>query len=79
MAKHDNPYVRIQTPDDLGYLVHTHRKNKQLTLETFSELSHVSMQFLSASGQKTHPYCYINILPSIVCVTMPLYFASNEA
>ena len=55
MAKHDNPYVRIQTPDDLGYLVHTHRKSKQLTLETFSELSHVSMQFLSdfEQGKKT--------------------------
>jgi len=31
------------------------------------------------SGQKTHPYRDINILSSIVCVTMPLYFASNEA
>ncbi len=47
MAKHDIPYARIQTPDDLGYLVRTHRKNKQLTLETFSELSHLDMQFLS--------------------------------
>ncbi len=47
MAKHNTPYVRIQTPDDPGYLVRTHRKNKQLTLETFSELSHLDMQFLS--------------------------------
>jgi hypothetical protein len=38
MAKHDNPYVRIQTPDDLGYLVRTHRKNKQLTLEARTQL-----------------------------------------
>ena len=55
MAERDIPYVRIQTPDDLGYLVRTHRKNKQLTLETFSELSHVSMQFLSdfEQGKKT--------------------------
>jgi len=34
---------------------------------------------LFPSGQKTHPYRDINILSSIVCVTMPLYFASNEA
>ena len=33
----------------------------------------------TSSGQKTHPYCDINILTSIVCVTMPLYFSSNEA
>jgi hypothetical protein len=30
-------------------------------------------------SQKTHLCCDIKILPSIVCVTMPLYFASNEA
>jgi len=30
-------------------------------------------------GQKTHPCLDINILASMVCVTMPLYFASNEA
>ena len=34
---------------------------------------------LYPSGQNTHPYGDINILPSIVCVTTPLYFASNEA
>ena len=32
-----------------------------------------------ACGQKTHPHLDINILPAIVRVTMPLYFASNEA
>ncbi|GMQ87476.1 MAG: hypothetical protein BMS9Abin08_0680 [Gammaproteobacteria bacterium] len=47
MAKQDISYIRIQTPDDLGYLVRTHRKNKQLTLETFSELSQLNIQFLS--------------------------------
>jgi len=47
MAKHDIATVRIQAPNDLGYLVRTHRKNKQLTLETFAELSHLSVQFLS--------------------------------
>jgi len=47
MAKQDISYVRIQTPDDPGYLVRTHRNNKQLTLETFSELSQLNMQFLS--------------------------------
>jgi len=47
MAKHDIACVRIQTPNDLGYLLRTHRKNKQLTLETFSELSHLNVQFLS--------------------------------
>ena len=30
-------------------------------------------------SQKTHPYRDINILPSIVRVTTPLCFASNEA
>ena len=47
MAKHNIPYVRIQTPDDLGYLARTHRKNKRLALETLAELSHLDMQFLS--------------------------------
>jgi hypothetical protein len=32
-----------------------------------------------ACSQKTHPYRDINILASIVRVTTPLYFASNEA
>ena len=30
-------------------------------------------------SKKIHPCFDINILPSIVCVTMPLNFASNEA
>jgi hypothetical protein len=39
----------------------------------------IATQVLSNTcSQKTHPCFDINILPSIVCVTMPLYFASNE-
>ena len=30
-------------------------------------------------GQKTHPYRDINILSSIVCITMPLKLPSDEA
>jgi len=36
-------------------------------------------QMETSCGQKTHPYRDINILSSIVCVTMFLKFASDEA
>ena len=39
----------------------------------------LGLSVLYPSGQKTHPYRDINMLPSIVRGTTPLYFASYEA
>ena len=47
MAKNDVSYGRIQTAEDLGYLVRTYRKSKGLTLETVSGLGNLSTRFLS--------------------------------
>lgn len=47
MAKDDTAYGKIQTAEDLGRLVRTHRKGKGLTLETVSGLGNLSTRFLS--------------------------------
>lgn len=47
MANYDISYGRIQTAEDLGYLVRAHRKGKGLTLETISGLGNLSIRFLS--------------------------------
>jgi len=47
MAKNDISYGRIQSVEDLGQLVRTHRKDKGLTLETVSGLGNLSTRFLS--------------------------------
>jgi transcriptional regulator with XRE-family HTH domain len=47
MAKDDIPYGAIQTTEELGRLVRTHRKQRGLTLETVSGLGNLSTRFLS--------------------------------
>jgi HTH-type transcriptional regulator/antitoxin HipB len=47
MAKHDVPYGRVETVEQLGRLARAHRKGKHLTLETVSGLGNLSPRFLS--------------------------------
>jgi len=47
MSKYIPKYGRAQTSRDLGTLARAHRKNKQLTLNTLSGLSNLSIRFLS--------------------------------
>ncbi len=47
MPKTDIPYGPIQTTEELGRLVRTHRKQRRLTLETVSGLGNLSIRFLS--------------------------------
>ena len=47
MIKSGTTYGKIQTVEDLGQLVRSHRKGKGLTLETVSGLGNVSIRFLS--------------------------------
>jgi len=47
MSKYHPKYGRAQTAHDLGTLARAHRKNKQLTLNTLSGLSNLSIRFLS--------------------------------
>lgn len=43
----DPHYGQIQNADELGKIIRNHRKNQQLTLETVSGLSNLSIRFLS--------------------------------
>lgn len=47
MTKTDLSYGVIQTTKELGQLARTHRKNRNLTLETISGLGNLSTRFLS--------------------------------
>lgn len=47
MIKQDNPYGAVRSTEELGRLVRTHRKKRQLTLETVSGLGNLSPRFLS--------------------------------
>lgn len=47
MSKYKPQYGRTRTATDLGNLARAHRKNKQLTLNTLSGLSNLSIRFLS--------------------------------
>ncbi len=50
-------------------VIHHSRRGTGVEFDTVSD---EQRRILCACGQKTHPYCDINILPSIACVTMPL-------
>ena len=47
MTKYQAAYGRTQTTEDLGKLARAHRKNRNLTLQTVSGLSNLSVRFLS--------------------------------
>ncbi|WP_275097999.1 helix-turn-helix domain-containing protein [Sedimenticola hydrogenitrophicus] len=47
MAQDDITYGTVQTAEELGRLVRTHRKQRHLTLETVSGLGNLSTRFLS--------------------------------
>lgn len=47
MVQDDTPYGTIQTAEELGRLVRSHRKQRHLTLETVSGLGNLSTRFLS--------------------------------
>ncbi len=47
MNEKNSQYGKVQTTEDLGRLVRSHRKRKQLTLESASGLANLSVRFLS--------------------------------
>jgi DNA phosphorothioation-dependent restriction protein DptG len=47
MAQDDITYGTVQSAEELGRLVRTHRKQRHLTLETVSGLGNLSTRFLS--------------------------------
>ena len=47
VTKKDACYGAVRSAEELGRLVRTHRKNRQLTLETVSGLGNLSPRFLS--------------------------------
>lgn len=47
MSTYKAKYGRTHTTKEIGALVRAHRKNRQLTLETLSGLSNLSIRFLS--------------------------------
>ena len=46
-TKKDTHYGTVRSAEELGRLVRTHRKSRQLTLETISGLGNLSPRFLS--------------------------------
>ena len=61
--------------EELGLIVNREKSR----VAPIKDITFLGFQLLRACGQKTNPYRDINILSSIVCVTMPLKFASDEA
>jgi len=55
MSKESFPYGTVRSTEELGRLARSHRKQRQLTLETVSGLGNLSTRFLSEfeRGKKT--------------------------
>lgn len=47
MTKQNSSYGVVRSAEDLGQVARTHRKNRNLTLETVSGLGNLSPRFLS--------------------------------